>query len=234
MGDDDRGARILRQGLLEPLDRRQVEVVRGLVEQQDVGSGKQQLRELDAHEPAAAERPERARAGVGVESQTAEHALDPRGALEASRKLEGGAAAVVAGRELRGHVAAVRARALHLRLQGAKLPFEVVEMGEHRGDLVEDAAVAIGVDLLAQEADSNVTRDDDAAGIRDLVPRGDAQQRGLAGAVGSDQADAVVSLYAERGTPEQIASADAPGHALQSQQHPTTVEQLRLRGKRMA
>jgi hypothetical protein len=67
-------------------------------------------------------------------------------------------------------------------------------MGEHRGDLVEDAAVAIGVDLLAQQADSNVTRDDDAARIGALVPGGDAQERGLAGAVGSHQADPVVSV----------------------------------------
>ena len=51
---DDR-ARVGGEELLEPVARLEVEVVRGLVEQQDVGAAQQQLRERDAHLPAARE-----------------------------------------------------------------------------------------------------------------------------------------------------------------------------------
>ena len=59
MGDDDAGEAGGAQGTFEPLDAFEVEVVGGLVEQQDVGLGDHGLGDGEALAPAAAE-------GVGV------------------------------------------------------------------------------------------------------------------------------------------------------------------------
>jgi hypothetical protein len=51
--DHEHRARVAGQRLLEPGDRGQVEVIRRLVEEQDLGTQQQELRQLDPHEPAA-------------------------------------------------------------------------------------------------------------------------------------------------------------------------------------
>ena len=68
MRDHDHTAAKVREGFFEPCDRRQIEVVGRFVEQQDVGIGEQQLCQLDAHQPAAAERTQRPAAVVGLEA----------------------------------------------------------------------------------------------------------------------------------------------------------------------
>ena len=59
VGDHHHRPAELGERLLEPLDGREVQVVGGLVEQQHVGRREQQLRQLHAHQPAAAEGGER-------------------------------------------------------------------------------------------------------------------------------------------------------------------------------
>ena len=54
--DEDDGVRVGVQVLLEPVARLEIEVVRRLVEQQQVRLAEQQLGERDAHLPAAGER----------------------------------------------------------------------------------------------------------------------------------------------------------------------------------
>ena len=51
--DEDDGVRILREILLEPVARFQVEVVGRFVEQQQAGTSEQQLRQRNPHLPAA-------------------------------------------------------------------------------------------------------------------------------------------------------------------------------------
>jgi hypothetical protein len=51
--DEHEGKRILQQILLQPVAGFEIEVVGGLVEQQQVGLFEQQLGERDAHLPAA-------------------------------------------------------------------------------------------------------------------------------------------------------------------------------------
>ncbi len=53
--DEDVTERVALKVALEPVARLQVQMVRGLVEQQQVGPGEQQFGESDAHLPAAAE-----------------------------------------------------------------------------------------------------------------------------------------------------------------------------------
>ena len=73
---------------LEPLNRRKVQVVRGLVEQQHIRLCEQQLCELHAHQPAARKRCERAGSGLVVEPEAGECRRDPRVPLEAAGMLE--------------------------------------------------------------------------------------------------------------------------------------------------
>ena len=54
--DEDHGVRVRAQVLLEPVAGVEVEMVGGLVEQQQVGPAEQQLGQRDAHLPAARER----------------------------------------------------------------------------------------------------------------------------------------------------------------------------------
>ena len=55
MADDNHRFAVVDQKIFEPLDRFDVEVVRRLVEQEHVRFLQQQLCQLDAHPPAAAE-----------------------------------------------------------------------------------------------------------------------------------------------------------------------------------
>src|SRR3546814_11386641 len=56
VADQQQRARVLEQPLFQPQHRVQVEVVGGLVEQQQVARGHQRARQVQAHEPAAGER----------------------------------------------------------------------------------------------------------------------------------------------------------------------------------
>jgi hypothetical protein len=53
MADDDHGARIVRQMVLQPQRAFEIEIVGGLVQQQQVGLGEQGRGERHAHPPAA-------------------------------------------------------------------------------------------------------------------------------------------------------------------------------------
>ena len=59
MGDEHDGRVERGERLLEPLERADVEMVGGLVEQQHVGAGRQRARQRGARQLAAAERIER-------------------------------------------------------------------------------------------------------------------------------------------------------------------------------
>ena len=76
VADDDQRAGIALEEVLEPQRRFEIEVVRRLVEQQQVGRREQQRGERDAHLPAAREAVERPRLHLLVEAEAEQ---DPRG-----------------------------------------------------------------------------------------------------------------------------------------------------------
>ena len=69
MGDQDDGGVELDQVALEPLQRGDVEVVRGLVEQQQVGAGGEGAGQRDAGQLAAGEGRERALEVLGAKTE---------------------------------------------------------------------------------------------------------------------------------------------------------------------
>ena len=75
VGNDHHGLGVVHQKILQPLDRLDVEVVRRLVQQQQVGFLQQQLGQLDAHAPAAREFGGLAREVAPFEAQPQQNAL---------------------------------------------------------------------------------------------------------------------------------------------------------------
>ena len=217
---DDRAA-VAVEKALEPLDRGQVEVVGGLVEQQHVGLGEQQLRQLDAHPPAAGEARERARAILLCEAEAREHARHARLALEAAAGCEARAQLVLALGEGFGGILAARARASRSRPRS-----------RDSSRSSSSRCASAGRDLLARRCAARRGRSPGAGGRR-AVPRGssrrpasgasspasDAQQRGLARAVRADQPDPVARAHVERHALEERATGNLPRDILGSQQH---------------
>ena len=86
---EQHGAIEVFQVRLEPLRRVQVEVVGGLVEQQDVGRAHELARQPEAAAFAAAERGDRSRPRrLRIEAESVEHGVDARGDLVAALALE--------------------------------------------------------------------------------------------------------------------------------------------------
>ena len=113
-----------------------------LVEQQHVGFGEQQLRQLDAHPPTAREARERSLA-IGLrEAESREHARHARGALEAAARREARAQLVPAMGEIGGRVLARVPERLDLRLDGVVLALPARRDG--RGQLATSSPTLRG------------------------------------------------------------------------------------------
>ncbi len=172
MADDDDGARIARDVVLEPQGAFEVEIVGGLVEEENVRLGEQHRGERDAHAPAAGE----FRAGallVGMgEPEAGEN---PGGARRCGVGADVGKARLDLGDTMR------IARGLGLGEECAALAVG----GEHD---VEQWLRSVGR-LLRQPADARARGPDEPAVLEGDVARDGAEQRALAGAVAADEAD---------------------------------------------
>ena len=200
--DHQRAALVLGQELLEPADRQDVEVVGRLVEQQHVGRRRQHLRQQHAQLEAAGERRERLVVAVAGDAQTFE---DLAGA-----RLE--RVAVVGQDDVLelGVALAVELVVLEqLLLLVDRLPQRLVA---HHHD-VDDGHVLVAEVVLAQDADARLLRDRDLALARDLVAGQDAQEGGLARAVGAHHAVplAGIELQARRPRTTSVHRRTWPG-----------------------
>ncbi len=199
MGHGDHGAGVLVQELFEPQDRFGVQVVGGLVEQQQVGGLKQQL--AQRHTAAFATRAHGDR-GVGV------------GALQRVHRLL----------ELRVEVPAVRG--VDLGLQLAHLVHQRVEVGvwirhllaylveardflrditERHLDVLAHGLVVVERRLLLQDADGEARGQCRLAVADGVEARHDFEQCGLAHAVGADHTDFRARQEAQRDVVENHA-----------------------------
>ena len=186
VGDRDDRALVLLEVLLEPGHRLGVEVVRRLVEQQQVGRGEQQAAERDA---AALTAGELGDVGVGGRQAQGVHRLVElrvevprvRGVdlLLDPRELVGGLVGVVRG-EL---VEAVEQRA---GLRDAVL------------DVAADVLGLVELRLLLEQADARAGRELRLAAVLGVLPRHDPQERRLAGAVEAQHADLGAGEEGER------------------------------------
>ena len=199
VGDGDDGALVVGEEALEPRDRLGVEVVRRLVEQQQVGRREEQAAERDAAPLAARERRDVAVA-VG-QAQRVHRAVE--------RRVE------------RPGVAAVDL-VLHLRLLGEQRVEVGVGLGEGGRDRVEAveqvaqlahavldvAAHVLGrveLGLLLEQPDGRAGRELRLAARGLLAPGHDPQQRRLARAVRPEHADLRPVEERERDVREHLA-----------------------------
>ena len=180
---------------LEPHDRLDVEVVGGLVHEQDVRPAEEDARHGHAHLPAAGEGAHVAVDALVVEAEAVQDL--------ARLRLEGVAAHVLVGllhlaEAGEDGVHLVRARGIaHRVLQRLELVVQVAEAAAARDGLVEHGAAGHLLDVLAEVADGELAGDRDLALVRRLLSDDQAEERGLARAVGTDEPDLLARVELE-------------------------------------
>ena len=195
---DDRGVET-RQVLFEPLERLDVEVVRRLVEQEQIGIAGEHPPERRARQLAARERAERTvEIRVVAEPEPVERRQRPIAPAVAASVLEAGLGPGVAA-ERRVVVGALRHRLLEL---GELLldRHQLTGAGQH---VVAEADVALARGALVVERDLGVLGQNELADVDRRLARQHPEQRRLAGAVAPGQRHPVAALELERDAAEQ-------------------------------
>jgi hypothetical protein len=197
------------QPVLEPQDRLEVEVVGGLIEQQRVRLHDQDPREPDAHLPAARERADVAVHLLGREAEAREHGARARLEPVAAERLEA---------RLRLAVALDERVELALPLRVGERVLELVQLARRFGHGaravergLEHGLILELADVLAEVSDRRAAVDRDLPGVGLLLARDQPEDRGLAGAVRSDQPDLLAAVHRGRGLEEQDLRAVALG-----------------------
>ena len=191
MGDDDDGVRIARQVGLEPERAFEIQVVGRLVEQQQVGLGKEHARQRHAHAPAARE----GRTGLQLLVVVKAQPLEDRGRARLGRP----------GVD-------VREPGLHLGDavglgRGLGLGHETCALGVGGQHRVEQRGLG-GRHLLRHAADAGAAGQGDRAGVQHQFAADQFEQGGLARAVGADEAHLVTFGNRRRGLDQKRAAFD--------------------------
>jgi hypothetical protein len=87
------------------------------------------------------------------------------------------------------------------------------------GHYLADGRIGCAVEILRKQCNSRTGADPDLAVIGHRKPREQTQQRGLALAVATDQADALPRLDLQRDMIEQRSRAKGQRHVIETQQH---------------
>ena len=195
MGDHHEAAVAACQEALQPLARRQIQVVGGLVEEQQVGAAQQHPAQRDAHLPAAGQLADRPVAVRFLEPQAAHDDADLAVALVVAAALQPFEELPVRGEHLLAIVSVG-----HAPLQRRGLGRHRVQVGEGALQLLDDrpaepgrmvAGTWVAGPGLRQVAHPRAALQAHAAGVRGVQACGHAQQRALAAAVGAGQRDTV-------------------------------------------
>ena len=185
MRDGDDGAGVLGEVLLEPGDRLGVEVVRRLVEEEEVGLLEEDAAERDA--PALAARDLR---DVGVGGRAAEgvhRRLEGPVEVPAVRRLDGVLDPAVLGHDLL-HLVVGEALA-HLLAQLVEAREELLDRRDGRLDVLEDVLRRVEPRVLREEADARPVGGERLAVELRVDARHDPEERRLPRAVQAEDAD---------------------------------------------
>ncbi len=194
-------ALIALEEAFQPDQAFEVEVVARLVEQHGVGAHEEDAGERDAHLPAAGERADVAVHHLLGKAETGEHLARP--ALER---------VAVELLETRLHLAVARDDVVHLvrAVRIGHRGLELLELGRdgaHRAGAVHDlgrgTAARHLADVLAEIADGDAAIDRHLALVGVILAGDHPEQRGLAGAVRTDEADFLAPLERRRGFDEE-------------------------------
>src|SRR5690606_2969046 len=203
MGDEQYAARPVADAFLQPFDAGEVEMIGGLVEQQQFGVRHQCLGEPHAAAPAAGKF---AQAAFRRQAELGEHAFDLPVQVPAAFRLD----APLQFLEL------VQAGAIQRRRRArAVLVDQHLQMRKTLRNVFMHAKIERIRQRLVQLRDAQVLLAADFAAVDGLFAHDDAQQGGLAGAVAADQADAFVRLDVQGSVAQDRLVADVQGNVVQ-------------------
>ena len=204
----DKSVGITFKVLFQPVARLEIEVVGGLIEQQQIGLDQQELGQRDAHLPAARKLLRRTRLILARESQAVEHGARSRRERIAVAPLELGLQAVVAlGDALVFFARGVEVR--HLMRERFHLLFHVEQVPKHRKALFEHAAAGQRKAVLRKVSSGDTLGGGERSIVKRLEAGQNLQQRRLAGAVSAHQADTVARRQEPVEALEQHLGAEA-------------------------
>ncbi|VVO26674.1 hypothetical protein PS706_04695 [Pseudomonas fluorescens] len=193
VGDQQQGALIILEEVFQPQDRIEVQVVGRFVEQQQVRRAHQRLCKVQAHAPAAREVGDRAVHLFVGKTKAGEH---------------------LAGAGVGGVAVGAVQLGMQASLGGAVLGFlglgqVVLHLAQAQVAIehVVDRDAVQGVDLLAHMGDAPVGGQQAVPGIRGQLTQQQGEQRGFAGAVGTDQAGFVTGVQGQLGVFEKTLRA---------------------------
>jgi len=218
MGDHDERAPERLEELLEPGDRLQVEVVRRLVEQEEIGRPQQHPGEQDAHAPAAGEVLERLAEPGRRDPEPGEDR--PRPGLHLLATLNLPAVPQLAVRRGEGgSLRVVRGEPCQSLLGRGDLRLEAEELGRPLEDRSQDLVALDLLHLLREVGDSQALGAQDRP-VVGLVQAGEhPQNRGLADPVRSDERQARAGLDPPAQPGEQEVLPELSLDALELDQH---------------
>ncbi len=189
------------QERLEPENRFDVQVVGGLVHQQDIGTTEEYPRHGHPHLPPSREGSHVAVDALVIETEAAQHLTGLRLQRVATRVV------VLLLHLSKARQDAVEVpsllRVAHGVLQGLELVVEVAQTTAASDGLVENRATRHLLHVLTEIADGELLRHRDFALVRRLLPHDHAEERRLAGAIGTHEADALSGVQLEGGFDEK-------------------------------
>jgi hypothetical protein len=194
-------AGVVVEEALEPEDRLDVEVVRRLVQQEDVGPAEEDPGHRHAHLPAAREGPDVAVDDLVGEAEPLEDLLRLRLELVPAPLL---VLVLHLAEALEDLLHLVGARGVGQRvLEVHQLVVQVADPAAPGNRLLEDRPPRHLLDVLAEVADGELLRDGNVAVVGVLLPGDHPEDGGLAGAVRADETRLLTRVELERGVDEE-------------------------------
>ena len=186
------GPRMVNEQGFQPLDAFDVQVVGRFVKQQQVGLHDEKLGQLHAHFPSAAEFRHRAPHVLHLESQALQNAVGLLLGAGCTYRVESFVGVAQLLNQVGVAVAFVVRALRHFPGQSLQALFQKLHLLKGLHGHFQNGGGLVVFHLLGEVADAVVFGSTHRAGRRLLVSGDDLQEGGLACAVASDQADAVL------------------------------------------
>src|SRR5258706_213819 len=230
VADDEHGALQVLDPLLDPFDAREVEVVRGLVEQQEIGAGDEHARERDPALLAARERGGLALPELRAQADAREHDFDVALGIPVRDGLELLVQAVLLGEQALELDALRAGDALVHELEFAAHGAQLLEPGFDEGAHA-DAGRELGP--LRHIAQARALAQADRAPVGLLQALDHAQERRLAAAVAAHEADLVAGVDPQARAAQHLLRAEVLLKSVEVQQRHGRAEEDTRGGKRV-
>ena len=227
MAHEQHGPLARGEVLLEPAGRLEIEVIRRLVEQQDVGGGHELAGEAESAELAPAQRGQRRDAGLsGIELEAVQYRVDARRDGVTTLPLEALQIFAVLGQRAGRGVVGKVGGLLHQRL------LQRQQLGELAGRRLPDCRRGAVVAVLLEQRHAEARRAHDAPARRLEIARQQPEEGRLAGAVPAHDAPAFAWCDGEGNVGEEFGGAEVHADTGESYRSHATIYlpcQYRLR-----